>query len=284
MSAYMSPAGEVSTQYAPERWYRTDTNSVSGWLMQQGRGAAAGILDNAESALEGDMNIIPMHPVMLIFDLAGLSGITVDLGADRVGATPFDLMAHDAIGEIIVGADVQGLASDLRVETWAGAGSETFEVARPLLEAGEDYYLTPNAAGGFPPIYDVHIRGENGSWVMLPEPLDIREPFGRLQEVDQLLRSTETPEGETLADWIRDPNKQGAVFDRIDDFHAVLDIPDERRRREALLALTAQIATGAHVVDPDALVEQLGVGDEIRALPGGNRIAPEAPAGGPLIP
>ena len=153
-SMYMKPDGDKKHAYAPEKYYAEPMAKSVGELLKRwvndGRSSAASALKwfNPLKLFPGDL------PEEYWFDNA----------TDRIGATPFQLLADKKIREHL-GDELEAYTQD-----WN------------LLRAGQDYQLVYNKASGVPPTYFVEMIDQgSGAVVRVPDfVLDVRSEWEEL--------------------------------------------------------------------------------------------------------
>lgn len=170
-SPYMN---DVRSSRAPEIHYNAPpATNILEWWQGVVRNDWAGFTHGLEG-IAGEWWL----DVIIPGDLWDGLGPDIDFGADRMNASPFDLIADRQIREMIDQAD------------WWFPDDARYNLAnRSLLRGGEDYTLIPVEGSGTPPTYHV--------WVQDPETqgprplgiLDPREEFERLHTLDVNLRS-----------------------------------------------------------------------------------------------
>ncbi len=143
------------------------TSGVAEWLGRGFQAARAGAAGAAESLLELPFQVLPedWEP-------------SFDLGADRLSASTFDLMADVEIRNMVE-AMPEGLDRD------------AFSVDRDMLVMGRDYTLIYNAGSGDMPTYNVMMPDAGGVPRMVGE-LDLRDEWQAAAEFNVNLQSVET--------------------------------------------------------------------------------------------
>ena len=199
-SKYMP--GNMRSSFAPEIHYADPKASGFMELLNAG-------LKGTNAAARGAAEGIVSQLIWPYGDLP--ESLRPDFGADRAGATMFEIIADAKIREMIAAA----YEKDPVLQ-------EVLEPQRDMMMPGTgkgQYELRADTSRGFPPVYTVEMMGLNNTKIKLGT-LDVRKAY------NDMLREQTTYE--TLTKTL------DAALDRVEDAEWAIGLSKEERRKKAL--------------------------------------------------